>query len=90
MWRHYYERWGSMTIDRLSPEMIGLVPELGRYVPPARIFDKHVYSPWTGTDLHPQLRGDGIDTHHHRRRNRCLRPCHHAGRHRLGASASSS
>jgi Isochorismatase family len=62
MWRHYYERWGSMTIDRLSPEMIGLVPELGRYVPPARIFDKHVYSPWTGTDLHPQLRGDGIDT----------------------------
>jgi len=62
MWRHYYERWGSMSIARLGPEMIGLVPELGRYVPPARIFDKHVYSPWTGTDLHHQLRGDGIDT----------------------------
>ena len=26
MWRHYYERWGSMTIDQLGPEMIGLVP----------------------------------------------------------------
>src|SRR6187401_600261 len=40
MWRHYYERWGSMTIDRLGPEMIGIVPELASFVPPARTFDK--------------------------------------------------
>ena len=32
------------------------------FVPPARTFDKHVYSPWTGSDLHEQLRGGGIDT----------------------------
>ena len=31
-------------------------------VPPATIIDKHVYSPWTGSDLHQQLRGAGIDT----------------------------
>ena len=62
MWRHYYERWGSMTIDQLGPEMIGLVPDLSKFVPPARTYDKHVYSPWTGTDLHQQLRGAGIDT----------------------------
>jgi len=62
MWRHYYERWGSMTIDQLGSEMIGLVPDLAKYVPPARTFDKHVYSPWTGTDLHRQLRNAGIDT----------------------------
>ena len=62
MWRHYYERWGSMTIDQLGSEMIGLVPDLAKYVPPARTFDKHVYSPWTGTDLHQQLRNAGIDT----------------------------
>jgi nicotinamidase-related amidase len=61
MWRQYYERWGAMTIDQLGLEMVGLVPELARFVPPARIFDKHVYSPWTGTDLHQQLRGAGID-----------------------------
>ena len=30
MWRHYYERWGSMTIDQLGPEMIGLVPEFAK------------------------------------------------------------
>jgi nicotinamidase-related amidase len=62
MWKQYYERWGSMTIDQLGPEMIGLVPGLARFVPPARTFDKNVYSPWTGTDLHEQLRSAGIDT----------------------------
>jgi len=31
MWRHYYERWGSMTIDQLGSEMIGLVPDLAKY-----------------------------------------------------------
>jgi nicotinamidase-related amidase len=62
MWKHYYERWGSMTIDQLGPEMIALVPELARSVPPARRYDKHVYSPWTGRDLHEQPRSAGIDT----------------------------
>jgi len=60
MWRHYYERWASMTIEQMGPDMAGLVPELAAFVPPARV--KHVYSPWTGTDLHQQLRGGGIDT----------------------------
>jgi nicotinamidase-related amidase len=31
-------------------------------VPPARTLDKHVYSPWTGSDLHLQLPNVGIDT----------------------------
>jgi hypothetical protein len=33
MWRHYYERWESMTTDQLGPEMIGLVPDLAKFVP---------------------------------------------------------
>ena len=37
MWRHYYERWASMTIDQIGPEMVGLVPELAEFVPPARV-----------------------------------------------------
>ena len=51
-----------MTTERLGPEMIGLVPDLAKFVPPARTFDKHVYSPWTGSDLDHQLRNSGIDT----------------------------
>jgi nicotinamidase-related amidase len=62
MWRDYYERWASMTINELGEPMIDLVPELARFAPPARLFDKYVYSPWIGSDLHQQLRGAGIDT----------------------------
>jgi nicotinamidase-related amidase len=62
MWRRYYERWATMTIDELGPDMIDVVPDLARFIPPARTFDKHVYSPWTGTDLHDQLRGANVDT----------------------------
>lgn len=62
MWRRYYERWASMTIERLGPGMTDIVPELSRLVPPARVHDKYVYSPWTGSDLHIQLRDAGIDT----------------------------
>jgi nicotinamidase-related amidase len=62
MWRRYYERWGSMTVEQIGPEMVDLVPDLARFIPPARTFDKHAYSPWTGTDLHLQLKNAGVDT----------------------------
>jgi nicotinamidase-related amidase len=62
MWQHYYKRWESMTVERLGADMIGLVPDLAQFVPPARTFDKHVYSPWTGSDLHAQLRNATVDT----------------------------
>ena len=62
MWRHYYERWESMTISRLGTEMIDLVPALAKFVPPARRFDKFVYSPWIGSNLHHQLHERGADT----------------------------
>ena len=75
-----------MTIDQLGPEMEGLVPELAQFVPPARTFDKHVYSPWTGSDLHQQLRAAGIETIIITGGDGCLRACDHAGRNRLGFS----
>ena len=62
MWARYYTRWASMTLDELGREMIDVVPTLARFIPPARVLDKGVYSPWTGSDLHEQLRASGIDT----------------------------
>ena len=62
MWRHYYDRWASMTIDQLGPGMTEIVPELARFVPPARVWDKYVYSPWIGADLHLQLKKAGCNT----------------------------
>jgi nicotinamidase-related amidase len=40
IWRRYYERWATMTIDELGPDMIDVVPDLARFIPPARTFDK--------------------------------------------------
>jgi nicotinamidase-related amidase len=61
-WRRYYERWDSMTVERLGPAMIDLVPQLAGFVPPGELVDKHVYSPWIETDLHDRLQQRGIDT----------------------------
>src|SRR3954449_7113029 len=61
-WRRYYERWASMTVERLDPGMIDLIPELRALVPPAEIMDKKVYSPWLDTDLDSRLRARGADT----------------------------
>src|SRR6185312_8377913 len=38
MWRRYYERWESMTLEHLGSEMICLVADLANFVPPARTF----------------------------------------------------
>jgi nicotinamidase-related amidase len=61
-WKRYYERWADMTIERLGLEMVDLVPDLARFVPPAKILDKPAYSPWFGTSLHERLGQHGIDT----------------------------
>jgi nicotinamidase-related amidase len=59
-WRSYYKKWDTMTLDRLGPDMVDLVPLLKALVPPARIFDKMTYSPWTTGDLHRVLAGEGV------------------------------
>ncbi len=61
-WRRYFERWSSMTIKNIGPEMVELVPELADFVPPARVLDKRVYSPWLDGCLHAHLRQSDVDT----------------------------
>lgn len=60
-WQRYYSRWASMTRDRLDPNLIDLVPDLARFVPPATVEDKVVMSPWSG-QLHTRLRAAGISS----------------------------
>lgn len=61
-WRRYYQRWDSMTLDRIDLELIDLVPELQTYRPPATVIDKIVYSPWFGTSLATDLVARHVDT----------------------------
>ena len=48
MWRRYYQKWEDVTLARLGqPDLVDLMPALRRFVPPATVIDKRVYSPWT-------------------------------------------
>jgi nicotinamidase-related amidase len=50
-WQRYYERWSALTLARLDPTLVELVPTLARFVPPATVIDKHVYSPFVERPL---------------------------------------
>jgi nicotinamidase-related amidase len=61
-WRRYYQRWHGLTLSRMDPALIELVPELARFVPPARTVDKQVYSPWFAGRLSSELARLAVDT----------------------------
>lgn len=61
-WRKYWDRWPSMTLEALGEPMVDLARDLQPFAPPGWIFDKTLYSPWTGTDLNAVLRRSGVDT----------------------------
>ncbi|MGX7703311.1 cysteine hydrolase family protein [Methylobacterium sp. Gmos1] len=61
-WKRYWERWAEMTVDRLGPEMVELVPELAALTPPAETVDKTVYSPWMEPGLEAALRARRAET----------------------------
>jgi nicotinamidase-related amidase len=61
-WARYYRRWAEVTLTRIDISLIELMPPLARFVPPATVLDKHVYSPWTEGRLDALLRGANVDT----------------------------
>ncbi len=60
-WRRYYEKWPDMTLDAIGSDMVRVVPELERFIPPAEAIDKPVYSPWLGSGLRLRLQARGCD-----------------------------
>lgn len=61
-WARYYRRWAEVTLSRIDNSLVDLMPELARFVPPAKLLDKRVYSPWTEGQLDAMLGGSGVDT----------------------------
>jgi nicotinamidase-related amidase len=62
LWAQYYRRWAEVTLANIDAALINLIPALAQFVPPAKVLDKHVYSPWTEGQLDALLNGSGIDT----------------------------
>ena len=62
-WRRYYRQYEEMTLQQIEPRLLELVPELGLFVPPAKIVSKKTYSPWiAGTGLLETLLSANTDT----------------------------
>ena len=62
MWKDYYRKWDSMTLAQMDRRHVDVVPELARFVPPARTFDKTTYSPWADGRLHRILQSEAVGT----------------------------
>lgn len=61
-WRRYYERWRDLTLERLEPRLLDLVPRLAALAPPATVIDKHFYSPFSEPRLRDLLSRRGADS----------------------------
>ena len=61
-WRLYYSKWSNVTRKRLDHGLLRLAPRLERYVPPAAVFDKQVYSAFASPSLREFLQRASIDT----------------------------
>jgi len=61
-WQSYYKRWESMTLQALPKEMVEVIPSLRKLIPPARLFDKTTYSPWTSGQLHRVLSQEQVSS----------------------------
>jgi len=62
MWKRYYRKWESLTLSHVDLRMLELLPSLARFVPPATVVDKQVYSPWMEGRLDSILASSRVDT----------------------------
>jgi nicotinamidase-related amidase len=61
-WQAYYTKWAEVTRARLDPALVELMPSLQRFVPPASVFDKRVYSAFADGRLATLLAAEKVDT----------------------------
>jgi nicotinamidase-related amidase len=62
VWQRYFRRWRQFTGAEVDPRLLDLVPPLAELVPPARVVDKAVYSPFHEPELLEILRDWAVDT----------------------------
>ena len=61
-WTRFYADAEGMLSNNLHPSMMELLPELMKFVPPARIVDRKVFSALASTDLRVLLAQESTDT----------------------------
>jgi len=61
-WTRFYAESSSMLCDVMDPAMLGLLPELQEFCPPAAIVDRQVFSAFASPELRTLLAERSIDT----------------------------
>lgn len=61
-WTRFYRKWEAVTLDRLNPDLLELLPPLEKFAPPAEKFDRITYSAFADGRLHNWLRGRDVTT----------------------------
>ena len=61
-WVAYYSKWREVTREKLNPALLELMPSLKRFVPPAVVIEKAVYSAFAAPVLAESLRKEHVDT----------------------------
>lgn len=56
VWRDYYRKWTVATRREIDENLLNLMPSLQRFVPPAAVFDKTVFSAFSDGRLGAALR----------------------------------
>jgi nicotinamidase-related amidase len=62
MWANFYRKWDAVTLDRLDPAMLDLMPALKKFSPPGERFDRTTYSAFMDGRLHRRLQERHINT----------------------------
>lgn len=61
-WHDFYEKWAGLTLSRIEPGLLELLPPLQMFMPPATVFDKARFSAFTAPGLAEKLRKLQVDT----------------------------
>ncbi len=61
-WRRFYAESPSMLCNVMDPAMLGLLPELSKFCPPAAMIDRHVFSAFASPKLRSHLLDRATDT----------------------------
>ncbi len=61
-WTRFYAESTSMLCNAMNPAMLGLLPELMEFSPPAAIIDRHVFSAFASPELRKILTEGSINT----------------------------
>jgi nicotinamidase-related amidase len=61
-WQSYYRHWRSVTLERMNPALLDLVPELAAHAAPDRILDKRSHGGFEAPEFAARLAGERAST----------------------------